>query len=152
MFCDARAAVTDNSPPDQDMGAALWFLGGYPDSALLNWQTGLLDGATHEYWVKSNSISSMSTQGGSASFSSKTNVYEIVNGSNNGIDGGGVMTFTFTPAGQTGTLTTSSGASQAFTCPSTPSNGRVSVIVYKSTGGRVVLQRLGHGRFSAANR
>jgi len=102
---------------------------------------GTTDGALHTYFVKSNSIDGLALVGVSsnpkktASFSSKTNVYEIVGGSKNGLDGGGVMQFMFTEPSGTYEVSTGSGSStQMLTCPSV-SNGCASVIVYKSTGG-----------------
>ncbi len=100
---------------------------------------GTQDGKLHTYYVKSNSISEMTLKGQTASFSSKTNVYEIVGTSKNGIDGGGVMQFTSTPAGGQITLTTAAGSGPAptFTCPATAIEGCMSVIVYKSSSGGV---------------
>ena len=70
-----------------------------------------------------------------ASFSSKTNVYELVGGSRTGLDGGGVMQFMFTEPGGTYQVSTGTGSSNVtLTCPTT-SAGCASVIVYKSTGG-----------------
>jgi hypothetical protein len=105
---------------------------------------GTQDGNQHTYWVKSNSIADLAAVGSpgakTASFSSKTNVYEIVGGSKNGLDGGGVMQFMFTQPG--GTYQVSTGTGTAYlTCPSLLVNGLetkpgcASVIVYKSTGG-----------------
>ena len=95
----------------------------------------------HTYYVKSNSIAGLALVGEAsnpkktASFSSKTNVYEIVGGSKNGLDGGGVMQFMFTEPGGTYVVSTGTGNStQTLTCP-TGSNGCASVIVNKSTGG-----------------
>src|SRR5205823_9772728 len=62
-------------------------------------------GAEHTYFVKSNSISGLAfiTASGSvaktASFTAKTNVYELAGGSRVGIDGGGTMQFQFTEPG-----------------------------------------------------
>jgi hypothetical protein len=92
----------------------------------------------HTYYVKSNSISEVTLKGQTASFGSKTNVYEIVGTTKNGLDGGGVMQFASTPAGGQITLTTSTGSNGqplTYYCPSTASEGCMSVIVYKSGGG-----------------
>jgi hypothetical protein len=101
---------------------------------------------THTYWVKSNSIANLASVGNpgfqTASFSSKTNVYEIVGTNRNGLDGGGVMQFMFTQPGGTYQVSTGTGSTNVtLTCPSSKVNGVetmpgcASVIVYKSTGG-----------------
>jgi hypothetical protein len=100
----------------------------------------------HTYWVKSNSIANLSSVGNpgmqTASFSSKTNVYELVGTNKNGLDGGGVMQFMFTQPGGTYQVSSGSGNNNVtLTCPSSKVNGVetlpgcASVIVYKSTGG-----------------
>src|SRR5206468_8451823 len=97
----------------------------------------------HTYYVKSNSNADLkiiasprgATYPKTASFSSKTNVYELVGTSKNGLDGGGVMQFMFTEPGGTYTVTTGTGSQAALTCPSTNPSGCASVIAYKSTGG-----------------
>jgi trimeric autotransporter adhesin len=109
---------------------------------------GTQDGAPHTYYVKSNSIADLALVGiaanpkKTASFSSKTNVYELVGGSRNGLDGGGVMQFMFTEPGGTYQVSTGTGNnSVTLTCPSSVVNGVetkpgcASVIAYKSTGG-----------------
>jgi hypothetical protein len=98
---------------------------------------GTQDGNMHTYYVKSNSIADLSLVGNpgakTASFSSKTNVYELVGTNRSGLDGGGVMQFMFTQPG--GSYKVSSGNNTVtLTCPG-GSNGCASVIVYKSTGG-----------------
>ncbi len=92
----------------------------------------------HSYYVKSNSISEITLKGQTASFGSKTNVYEIVGTTKNGLDGGGVMQFASTPAGGQITLTSSTGGNgqpKTFYCPLSAAEGCMSVIVYKSAGG-----------------
>jgi hypothetical protein len=96
----------------------------------------------HEYFVKSNSIASLAFVGlptsipKTASFSAKTNVYELVNGSKVGLDGGGTMQFMFTEPGGTYQVSSGTGSNNVtLTCPATPTSGCASVIVYKSTGG-----------------
>jgi hypothetical protein len=109
---------------------------------------GTQDGALHTYYVKSNSIAGLALVGvttnpkKTASFSSKTNVYELVGGSKNGLDGGGVMQFMFTEPGGTYNVSTGTGNnSVTLTCPSLivggveTKPGCASVIVNKSTGG-----------------
>jgi hypothetical protein len=101
---------------------------------------GTTDGAQHTYFVKSNSIAGLALVGvasnpkKTASFSSKTNVYELVGSNRNGLDGGGVMQFMFTEPGGTYEVSTGTGSNKVLTCPS-GTNGCASVIVYKSTGG-----------------
>jgi len=109
---------------------------------------GTQDGAMHTYYVKSNSIAGLALVGETtnnnktASFSSKTNVFELVGGSKNGLDGGGVMQFMFTEPGGTYKVSTGTGNNtQLLTCPSLivggveTKPGCASVIVNKSTGG-----------------
>jgi hypothetical protein len=57
----------------------------------------------------------------------------LVGGTRNGLDGGGVMQFMFTEKGGSYTVSTT-GGNVILTCP-TNSDGCASVIVYKSTGG-----------------
>ena len=98
---------------------------------------GSQDGNMHTYFVKSNAIADLALVGSpgakTASFSSKTNVYELAGSNRNGLDGGGVMQFMFTQPGGTYKVSTSTGTKD-LTCPTGP-NGCASVIVYKSTGG-----------------
>jgi hypothetical protein len=110
---------------------------------------GTQDGAPHTYYVKSNSIADLALVGDTnnpkktASFSSKTNVYELVGGSKNGLDGGGVMQFMFTEPGGTYQVSSSGtpNTNVTLTCPSLvvggveTKPGCASVIAYKSTGG-----------------
>ena len=106
----------------------------------MNKPDGTQDGKQHLYYVKSNSIASLAFVGDTsslpktASFTAKTNVYELLPGGKTGLDGGGTMQFMFTQPGGTYTVTTGTGSSRQLTCPST-STGCASVIVYKSTGG-----------------
>ena len=106
----------------------------------MNKPDGTQDGKQHLYYVKSNSIASLAFVGDTtstartASFTAKTNVYELLPGSKTGLDGGGTMQFMFTEPGGTYTVTTGTGTNRQLTCPST-STGCASVIVYKSTGG-----------------
>jgi hypothetical protein len=101
---------------------------------------GTQDGAQHTYFVKSNSIANLALVGNpgtarTASFSSKTNVYELLSGSRSGLDGGGVMQFMFTQPGGTYQVSSGTGSSNVtLTCP-TGSQGCASVIAYKSAGG-----------------
>jgi hypothetical protein len=105
----------------------------------MNKPDGTQDGKQHLYYVKSNSIASLAFVGDTsstaktASFTAKTNVYELLSGSRTGLDGGGTMQFMFTQNGGTYTVTTGTGSSKQLTCSST--SGCASVIVYKSTGG-----------------
>jgi hypothetical protein len=111
----------------------------------MNKSDGTLDNRPHLYYVKSNSIASLSFTGLStstaktATFSAKTNVYEeLGNGSQVGLDGGGTMQLTFTQPGGQYTVTTGTGSNtMTLTCPSasTAPYGCASVVVYKSTGG-----------------
>jgi len=97
---------------------------------------GTSDGTEHSYFVKSNSISEMTLHNGdTVTFSSKTNVYEMTPDGKVGLDGGGVMQFTFTRPGGAYYVTTSTGtaAPLQLTCPST-SNGCASVVVFRSSG------------------
>src|SRR5207237_9144655 len=91
----------------------------------------LNDPATyHLYYIKSNSISSLTLNGATyASFSAKSNVYELPTAANGwvktGLDGGGLMLVTFTANG---------GADQnGVVCKS--STGCAALTVNKSTGG-----------------
>jgi hypothetical protein len=100
---------------------------------------GTTDGRPHNYFVKSNSIANLAftglstSPGKTATFSAKTNVYDITD-TKVGLDGGGTMQFTFTqPGGQYNV--TSGGSTKTLTCPTSAQNGCASVIVYKSTGG-----------------
>ncbi len=106
---------------------------------------GTQDGQRHTYFVKSNSIASLSLLSSpptaptpsarTATFSSKTNVYDIT-GTKVGLDGGGTMQFTFTePGGQYKVTSSATGQPVTLTCPTTATSGCASVIVYKSTGG-----------------
>jgi len=100
---------------------------------------GTQDGLRHTYFVKSNSIANLALVGNpgakTASFSSKTNVYELTGGSRSGLDGGGVMQFMFSEPGGAYTVSSGTGANTVtLTCPAT-SHGCASVIVYKSAGG-----------------
>jgi hypothetical protein len=94
---------------------------------------GSSDGKEHSYWVKSNSISEMtlSPDGSTASFSAKSNVYDTT-GDKVGLDGGGVMQFTFTKAGGIYTVPTSTGTT-TYTCSN--AYGCAAVAVFRSTGG-----------------
>ena len=86
----------------------------------------------HTYLIKSNSISELSLVGGSASFGSKTNVYELLpDGSKVGMDGGGTMQILFTPYGQPipGGMFVGTNA----TC--TNQMGCAAITAYKSAGG-----------------
>jgi hypothetical protein len=100
---------------------------------------GTQDSKQHQYWVKSNSIASLVLVGNpgarTASFSSKTNVYDMT-GTKVGLDGGGTMQFMFTEPGGTYQVSTA-GGSTTLTCPPAPGNtaGCASVIVFKSAGG-----------------
>ena len=94
---------------------------------------GTPDTVEHTYWIKSNSIADMALVAGTASFSSKTNVYEVTGGTKAGLDGGGVMQMTFTPAGGTYQVTASTGSTVTLTCPAI-SGGCVGVTAYKSAG------------------
>ena len=99
---------------------------------------GTQDGKQHQYWVKSNSIASLVLVGNpgarTASFSSKTNVYDMT-GTKLGLDGGGTMQFMFTEPGGTYQVSTAKGT-QTLTCPLVSNTaGCASVIVFKSTGG-----------------
>ncbi|MCA1834555.1 MAG: hypothetical protein LC750_17810, partial [Actinobacteria bacterium] len=99
---------------------------------------GTQDGQLHTYYVKSNSIANLSSIGNpgqrTASFSSKTNVYELSGSTRVGLDGGGTMQFQFTEAGGSYQVTNGSGQTVTLTCPSGTS-GCASVVSYKSTGG-----------------
>ena len=103
---------------------------------------GTVDTVPHTYYVKSNSIASMTSSGlNSLSFSAKQNVYELTNGGKTGLDGGGVMQFTATKPGGTYQLTNQqTGASVTLTCPGPDAQHPnpqpcLSVVVFKSTGG-----------------
>lgn len=86
----------------------------------------------HVYFIKSNSISELSTIGGSASFGSKTNVSEVLaNGTKIGLDGGGTMQIVFTPKGATIPRDMYVGSSAI--CAN--QQGCVSITAYKSAGG-----------------
>ena len=65
--------------------------------------------------MKSNSIANLTLVGNAgsprtASFSSKTNVYELLGGSKSGLDGGGVMQFMFTQPGGSYQVSSGTGA------------------------------------------
>jgi len=98
-----------------------------------NKSDGTLDTTEHTYWVKSNSISGLALQNGTASFSAKYNLYETTGGAKTGLDSGAVMQFTFTPYGGHYTVTTGTGGSQTFTCST--SNGCASIVIFRSAGG-----------------
>jgi hypothetical protein len=86
----------------------------------------------HVYFIKSNSISELSLRNGSASFGSKTNVYEqLPDGSKVGLDGGGTMQIVFTPYGQT----IPSGMYVGTNATCTNQMGCAALTAYKSTGG-----------------
>jgi hypothetical protein len=94
------------------------------------------DTKMHTYEVKSNAIADLvlvgNIGGKTASFSSKTNVYEVTGNTKVGLDGGGTMQFRFTQPGGSYQVSSGTGNSNVtLTCPST-SNGCASVIVYKS--------------------
>jgi hypothetical protein len=83
------------------------------------------------YFIKSNSISELSTINGSASFGSKTNVSEVLaNGTKVGLDGG-TMQVIFTPFGKT--IPRDMYVGNVSTC--TNQQGCMSITAYKSTGG-----------------
>src|SRR2546425_3121954 len=95
-----------------------------PRSTLLPYTTLFRSGNARTYWVKSNSISELTLKGvpaTTASFSAKSNVFDIT-GAKVGLDGGGVMQFTFTLPGQTYQVTTTNGNPKTYICP-TGSNG-----------------------------
>jgi hypothetical protein len=85
----------------------------------------------HTYFIKSNAISYLAFPiKGTASFGSKTNVYEVLpNGSKIGLDGGGTMQVMVTMPGQE--LLMPWGGTNTCTNPA----GCAAVSVYKSSGG-----------------
>jgi hypothetical protein len=92
----------------------------------------------HTYFGKSNSISNLTLQSGSATFSSKTNVYEqLADGTRLGLDGGGLMQVVFTPYGQTIPrdmwITGTSYVNPNGVC--TNQQGCASVVLFRSMGG-----------------
>jgi large repetitive protein len=101
---------------------------------------GTQDGNRHTYFVKSNSITGMALVGNAngprtASFTSKTNVSEVIGGTKVGLDGGGTMQFMFTEPGGTYQVSTGVGNNNAtLTCPLTAVEGCASVVVFRSNG------------------
>jgi hypothetical protein len=94
---------------------------------------GTRDGKLHTYWVKSNSIAELTLKGTpatTASFSAKTNVYDITD-TKTGLDGGGTMQFTFTLPGQMYQITNNDGTTKTYTCPSS-SAGCASIVIFRS--------------------
>jgi hypothetical protein len=103
-------------------------------------------GTEHTYWAKSNSISGLNIIGltpgtSTASFTAKYNLYEMTGGTKTGIDSGGLMQFTFTPAGGWYTVTTgvttaaATGGAQTQSYPCNNSNGCASIVIFRSAGG-----------------
>jgi hypothetical protein len=146
------------APDEVDFGGVVAYSKGgtNPQGQLQLWihswnkPDGTQDGNRHEYYVKSNSIASLSLLtvpstappapnplARTATFSAKTNVYEeLGNGSQTGLDGGGTMQFTFTePGGEYAVSSSSTGKQVWLTCPTSAQSGCASVIVYRSTGG-----------------
>ena len=91
----------------------------------------------HKYFIKSNSISELTLiAGGSASFGSKTNVYEqLADGSKTGLDGGGTMQLVFTPYTKqmpAGMFTSTAPGTSTGVCNN--QSGCASVVIYRSSG------------------
>ncbi|HKP69693.1 MAG TPA: YDG domain-containing protein, partial [Pyrinomonadaceae bacterium] len=86
----------------------------------------------HVYFIKSNSISELALIGGSASFSSKANVSEVMNDDARvTLDGGNTMQLLFTPFGLT---LPSNNAGNPIGAVCTSAGGCASIIVYRSSG------------------
>jgi hypothetical protein len=108
----------------------------------------------HKYFIKSNSISELSTVAGSASFGSKTNVYELkTDGTKESLDGGGTMQIVFTPKGAkipSGMFLAAATpfSDTAGTC--TNQQGCMSITAYKSTGGLWYSSSWGQGAGTTA--
>jgi hypothetical protein len=86
----------------------------------------------HRYLIKSNSIAELTNRNGSASFSSKTNVFKLENdGTQTPLDGGGTMQVVFTPQG--GTIPSGMFLGTNSTC--TNQMGCVGITANRSTGG-----------------
>lgn len=105
-----------------------------------NFPNGSLDAACipsepsthHVYFIKSNAISELSLIGGSASFSSKASVSEVMSDDLRvSLDGGNTMQLLFTPFGLT-LPSNNSGNPIGATCMN--AGGCASIIVYRSSG------------------